>query len=148
MRPAERVATVVAAVLRERVVPAPEFSRDLLVGGPPPAHEHHVKAGEAEDGYDKEANEDDDDDGDEAGGAGEVVPVVQHVHQAQHEDDGHVHRQRDEEHEEVAVVAPPDAVVHPGAVVVEDLDAVVAHGAVRASSMRECGGQYTVVVSL
>ena len=54
------------------------------------------------------------------------VPVVQHVYQAQHEYRRHVHGQRDEEHEEVSVVPPADAVVDPGAVMVKDLDAVVA----------------------
>ncbi len=61
------------------------------------------------------------------------LPLVQHVHEAEYEDGDHVDAERDEEHEEVSVVPPADAVVHPGAVVVEHLDAVVAHGAVRAA---------------
>jgi hypothetical protein len=46
------------------------------------------------------------------------------VDEAEDEDGGHVDGQRDEEHEEVAVVPAPDAVVHPRAVVVENLQKV------------------------
>ena len=42
----------------------------------------------------------------------------------------HVKREGEEEHEEVSVVPPADAVVDPGAVVVEYLDTVVADGTV------------------
>ncbi len=133
MRPAERVAAVVAAVAREGVVAAAELARHLLVGGPAPGDQHHVEAGQPEDGYDEEADDDHDHDGDDDGGAAQVVAVVQHVDEAEDEDGGHVHGERDEEHEEVAVVAAPDAVVDPRAVVVEHLDAVVADGAVRAA---------------
>ena len=46
---------------------------------------------------------------------------MQYVHQTEDKNGGHVNRERDEEHEEVAIVASPDAVVHPRAVVVKDL---------------------------
>ena len=92
-----------------------------------------MKAGEAKDGNDEQGNDADDDDGGKNRVVGQVIPVVQDVDKAQHEDGGHVDRERDEEHEEVAIVAPPDAVVDPGAVVVKDLYAVVADRAVRAA---------------
>ena len=115
------VTTVVPTGLRKRVVPSPELSRDLLIGGPAPRHEDHVESGEPKDGDDQEGNDADHDDGDEDGHFAEVVTLVEDVDQAEDEDGGHVAREGDEEHEEVAVVAATDAVVHPGAVVVEDL---------------------------
>lgn len=47
--------------------------------------------------------------------------MVQDVYEAECEDEDHVTRQRQQEQEEVAVVTPPDAVVHPGTVVVKVL---------------------------
>ena len=52
----------------------------------------------------------------------EIVPVVKHVDEAEDEDGSHVNGERDQEHEEVAVIPPADAVVHPRAVVIEDLE--------------------------
>jgi len=52
------------------------------------------------------------------------------VNKTEHEDPDHVESEGDEEHEEVPVVPPPDAVVDPGAVMVKYLDAVVTHTAV------------------
>lgn len=49
------------------------------------------------------------------------VHVVQHVHEAEGEDADHVDGERQQEQEEVAVVSPPDAVVDPGAVMIEIL---------------------------
>lgn len=60
----------------------------------------------------------------------EAIAVVQDVHEAHGEDGNHVGAEKDQEEEEVAVVAPPYAVVHPGTVVVERLYAAVAHAAV------------------
>lgn len=51
------------------------------------------------------------------------VHVLQDVDQAQGEDGHHVKGERQQEQEEVAVVPPPDAVVDPGAVMVEILSA-------------------------
>lgn len=51
----------------------------------------------------------------------ELVHVVQDVYEAEREDGDHVKRQRQQKQEEVAVVSPPDAVVHPGTVMVEIL---------------------------
>lgn len=51
----------------------------------------------------------------------QLVHVVQDVYEAECEDEDHVTRQRQQEQEEVAVVTPPDAVVHPGTVVVKVL---------------------------
>ena len=48
------------------------------------------------------------------------------MYEAEDEDAHHVEGEADEEHEEVSVVPPADAVVDPGAVVVEYLDTVVA----------------------
>ena len=41
--------------------------------------------------------------------------------ETEHKDGCHVDRQRDEEHEEVAIVAPANAVVHPWTVVIKHL---------------------------
>ena len=43
------------------------------------------------------------------------------MYEAEDEDGSHVNGERDEKHEEVAVITTTDAVVHPGAVVVENL---------------------------
>jgi hypothetical protein len=50
-----------------------------------------------------------------------VILLVEDVNEAEDEDGRHVNRQRYEEHEEVPVVTPADAVVHPRAVVIENL---------------------------
>lgn len=63
----------------------------------------------------------------------EAMAVIQDVHEAHGEDGNHVGAEKDQEEEEVAVVAPPYAVVHPGAVVVKRLYAAVAHTAVGAA---------------
>ena len=76
---------------------------------------------ESEDGDDEHADDHHRHDGHDAGRIGQVSAVVEHVDEAEDEDGRHVEREGDEEHEEVAVVASPDAVVHPGAVVVENL---------------------------
>ena len=52
---------------------------------------------------------------------GEVLLLVEDVHQAEDEDGGHVNGQGDEEHEEVAIVPASDAVVDPRTVVVKNL---------------------------
>ena len=80
-----------------------------------------MEAGETKDGDDQEGDDADSDDGDEDGGLGEGVPLVEDVDEAHDEDGGHVGREGEQEHEEVAVVSPPDAVVHPRTMVVEDL---------------------------
>ena len=54
------------------------------------------------------------------------------MYEAEDEDADHVYGEGDEEHEEVSVVPSSNAVVDPGAVVVEYLDAVVADTAVTA----------------
>lgn len=54
-------------------------------------------------------------------GSSQPFCVVQHVDQAEGDDAHHVRAERQQEQEEVAVVAAPDAVVDPGAVVVEVL---------------------------
>jgi len=43
------------------------------------------------------------------------------VNETEDKDGGHVDRERDEEHEEVAVVPAANAVVYPWAMVIEDL---------------------------
>ena len=52
---------------------------------------------------------------------GEVLLLVEDVHEAEDEDGGHVNGQGDEEHEEVAIVPASDAVVDPRTVVVKNL---------------------------
>ena len=52
--------------------------------------------------------------------------------ETEHEDPDHVEGEGDEEHEEVPIVPPPDAVVDPGAVVVKYLNAVITHTTVAA----------------
>lgn len=47
--------------------------------------------------------------------------MVQDVYEAKGEDADHMNCQRRQKQEEVAVVAPPDAVVHPGTVMVKVL---------------------------
>ena len=52
---------------------------------------------------------------------------MKHVNETEDKDGGHVHRQRDEEHEEVAVIPAADAVVYPRAMVIEDLKYLKLH---------------------
>ena len=48
--------------------------------------------------------------------------VLEDVDEGEDENGRHVNRERNEEHEKVPVVATTDAVVHPGAVMVKDLE--------------------------
>lgn len=54
-------------------------------------------------------------------GSSQPLRVVQHIDQAEGDDAHHVRTKRQQEQEEVAVVTTPNAVVDPGAVVVEVL---------------------------
>lgn len=92
-----------------------------------------MKARKAQDGDEEYGADHYDGHGDDAVVRVEAVLVVQDVDQAQGKDGDHVRAQKDQEEEEVAVVAPPDAVVHPRAVVVKRLNATVADAAVRAA---------------
>ena len=56
--------------------------------------------------------------------------MVEDVDETEDEDPDHVNGERYEEHEEVSVVSPSNAVVHPRTVMVEYLNAVVADTAV------------------
>lgn len=58
----------------------------------------------------------------DCGHLAQAILAVQHKDQTQNKYAEHVQRERDEEEEEEAVVPPPNAVVHPGAVVVECLE--------------------------
>lgn len=51
----------------------------------------------------------------------QFVHVVQDVYESEAEDTDHVKCQRQQKQEEVAVVSPPDTVVHPGTVMVKVL---------------------------
>ena len=59
--------------------------------------------------------------------------VLEDVDEGEDEDGRHVNRERDEEHEKITVVATTDAVVHPGAVMIKNLNAVVANTTVTTS---------------
>ena len=104
---------------------------------------------QSEDGYEEEGDDDHDDDGDDCRDSLQLLCllVIEDVDEAEDKDADHVKREGNEEHEEVAVVSPTwdisyncelpllkptYAIVDPGAVVVKDLDAVVADGAVAA----------------
>lgn len=45
------VAAVVPTAARKRIVATLELAGDLLVGGSPPRHQHHMEPGQAEDRY-------------------------------------------------------------------------------------------------
>lgn len=62
----------------------------------------------------------------------ELLFMMQHMNQAQDKDTNHVKAQGYQEHEEVSVIPPANAVVDPWAVVIKDLNAVVANTAVTA----------------
>jgi len=93
-----------------------------------------VEPCQAEDGYEEERDDDHDDDGDDCGDGLQLLRllVVEDEDQAEDEDADHVKREGDQKHEEVAIIPPTYAIVDPGTVVVKDLDAVVADGAVAA----------------
>lgn len=88
----------------------------------------------SEDGYEEEGDDDHDNNGDDCRDSLQLLRllVIEDVDKAEDKDADHVKGERDEEHEEVAVVSPTYAIVDPGAVVVKDLDAVVADRAVAA----------------
>ena len=50
-----------------------------------------------------------------------MVSVVEDVDETEDENGGHVDWQGDQKHEKVAVVPTPDAIVHPGTMMIEDL---------------------------
>ena len=106
---------------------------------------------QSEDGYEEEGDDDHDDDGNDCRDGLQLLCflVIEDVDEAEDKDADHVKREGNEEHEEVAVVSPTwdisfsyncellqlkptYAIVDPGAVVVKDLDAVVADGTVAA----------------
>ena len=104
---------------------------------------------QSEDGYEEEGDDDHDYDGDDCRDSLQLLCllVIEDVDEAEDKDADHVKREGNEEHEEVAVVSPTwdiscncellllkptYAIVDPGAVVVKDLDAVVADGTVTA----------------
>jgi hypothetical protein len=93
-----------------------------------------VEPRQSEDGYEEEGDDDHDDDGDDCRDGLQLLCflVIEDVDEAEDKDADHVKREGNEEHEEVAVVSPTYAIVDPGAVVVKDLNAVVADGAVAA----------------
>jgi len=70
--------------------------------------------------------------GHNGGHLSELLLMMKDVNQAEHKDTNHVETQRYQEHEEVSVVSPANAVVDPRTVVVKDLNAVVADTAVTA----------------
>ena len=78
----------------------------------------------------------------------QLILVVENVYKTEDKDTDHVYGERYEEHEEVSVVPPSYAVVDPGTVVVEYLDAVVADTAVTAPmlTMRKEKGAYNYVL--
>lgn len=133
LRTALGVAAVVPAAARERIVATLELAGDLLVGGAPPRHQHHVEPGQAKDRDRQQRYDGHQDHSHDRFHLGQLVLLLlQHVDQRQGEDAQHVDRQRDQKEEEEAIVPPADAVVHPRAVVVKGLNAVIADGAVRA----------------
>ena len=96
-----------------------------------------MESRESEDGDDEHADDHDGDDGDDAFRGRQVAPVIEHVDEAEDEDGCHVEREGDEKHEEIAVVAPADAVVHPRAVVVKYLEGVSARFTSRITQLKE-----------
>ena len=109
-----------------------------------------MEPSEAKDGYEEEGDDDHDDDGDDCRDSLQLLCflVIEDVDEAEDKDADHVKREGNEEHEEVAVVSPTwdisyncellelkptYAIVDPGAVMVEDLNAVVADRAVTAA---------------
>jgi len=94
-----------------------------------------VEPSEAKDGYEEEGDDDHDDDGDDCSDSLQLLRlfVIEDEDEAEDKDADHVKREGDEEHEEVAIVPTAYAIVDPGAVMVEDLNAVVADRAVTAA---------------
>jgi len=93
-----------------------------------------VEPSEPKDGYEEEGDDDHYDDGDDCRDSLQLLRllVIEDVDKAEDKDADHVKREGDEEHEEVAVVSPAYAIVDPGAVMVKDLNAVVANRTVAA----------------
>ena len=61
--------------------------------------------------------------------------MMKNVDETEDKDPDHVDGERDKEHEEVSVVPPAYAVIHPRTVMIEYLYAVVTHTAVGAPRM-------------
>ena len=117
----------------EWIVSSSELARHLFIGCPSRGHEEDVEAGEATDGEEDQADDAHDDHGHDGGGLRQTLLVVEHMDETQHEDTDHVKGQADQEHEEVSVVSPPDAVVDPRTMMIKYLNTVVAHTAVTTS---------------
>ena len=97
----------------ERIDAGAELAGHLLVGGTTARHEHDVKGGEAADGQDEHARERDEHDGDDARRARQVLLVEHHEPQAHAQYDEYVRGERDQELQEVLVVAARDTIAHP-----------------------------------
>lgn len=111
----------------------------VLVGGLVAEHEHRVKGGEPahEPDGQKRVGRHEERGLAVARGGGPVPARFTRAQAEERQADAHdpeaEQRGGGDKAQEVAVVAPADAGAHPGAVVVEPRDAVVAHGAVRAA---------------
>lgn len=128
------VAAVVPAAARERIVSALKLARHLFVSGATARNQHHVETGQPEYRNGEQRHDGHQNHGHDWFHLGQLVLfLVQHVHERKRKYAQHVHRQRDEEEEKEPIVPSANTVVYPWAVMVKRLNAVVAHGAVRAA---------------
>ena len=117
----------------EWIVSTSELARHLLIGGSTRGHEEDMEASETTDGEEHQWYDAHDDHGDDGGDISEIVLMMEDMNETEDEDTNHVESEGDEEHEEVSVVSPANAVVDPGTMMIKDLDAVVADTAVTAA---------------
>lgn len=113
MRSAERVAAIVPAASRERVVPALELPSHLLVSRPASRHKHHVEACQSKDRDRQDRDESHQPHRHDWLSLAKTILAVQYVQQRESEYAQHVDRKGDQEEEEETIVPTTDAVRHP-----------------------------------
>lgn len=124
---------ILEAAICKRVDASSELPCDLFISGPPSGHKHYVETSESSDRDEEQACYTHYSQCDDGVQAVDVLSMIEDEEEAKPEHGHDVSREREKEQEEVSVVPSPDAVVHPGTVVIELLDTVVTDGAVRAS---------------
>jgi len=140
-RPTKYLATVfgeVAAIERIELTLLPR-PLHVLVGGDVETRQIRVEAAQAHHGpHGEEGDEDDERRGPGDGHGLDQVAIVfsieiDHVNERKDENVTVEQRERDEENVEVAIIAPPNTISHPRAVMIKALDAIVTNRTVRRS---------------
>lgn len=121
---------ILPTAIGEGVNTSSELPGYLFIGSPASGHKDYVETCESCNRDEEEACNTHDRQCDNGMQAVDVLSMVEDKEQAEAKHSHDVCGQRQEEEEEVTVVPPADAVIHPWTVMVEVLDTVVTDGAV------------------